>query len=305
MKKTNTDKIKKARLQFIGMILFLPFMFVMANLILPELPSSPMLRDSFWAHKIDAQPQYDIVFVGDSRIYRGIDPQTFDSTLGNKVRSFNYGFSSAGLDSFLLGHASQVLDPKGSKTMLIGISVNSFLPESLGNGHLHSLLSWNRKDVWIKKNLYPDLNCFDPYSFSDIYKHFKKEAYREHYHLTSGFAASDRVPPDSNSALPAYEKQLERQEYLHEAEGRFMAYLDILKTQGIRVMVLRMPTSKDMRKLEDEKLGKQFEQLQRRLEERGVLWLEVPGTFESYDGSHLNSISAKRFSMGLAAFLKS
>ncbi len=295
-------KIKQSKRQIAGILMTVPLVLLVLGVILPDLPSSPMLRDSFWAHKIDPDQRYDIVFTGDSRIYRGIDPAVVDSMLGSK--SFNYGFSSAGLDSFLLGKAVKLLDPAGKRVLVIGISVNSFTQGSLRNSHLKSLLEWNSRDVWIRKHVYPSLTYFDPYAVSDIYKLSRGERYVERYHVSNGYAASYKIPLDSGSAIPAYADQFRHEMYSEEAQKKCIDYISRLVAQDICVVAVRVPVAEEMRMLEDEFAGKSFEQFRKELEKAGAYCPTIGGSFVSYDGSHLTEVSAREFSRQLAQQIK-
>jgi hypothetical protein len=298
------EKIRKARHQIAGVIIVAPVMILLFKLILPVLPSSPMKRDSFWAHKVTAKPVYDVVVVGDSRIYRGIDPQVVEAASGNTLRCFNFGFSSAGLDSFLLTQAKGLLDPNGAKILLIGISGNSFLNSSLQNEHLKSILNWNSKDIWIKRNIYPGMSFFDAYSVADLYMINKGERYFEDYHLESGFAASLKDRVDSGSALPSYREEFLREKYSIEAEEQFINNLLRLKAEGIEIVVTRLPVASALKKLEDESTGYSMDRLKQKLVSIGIDWIEPGGeTYISYDGSHLTGASAKIFSEEIASGL--
>ena len=166
MKQAN--QIIKARKALIALLISVPlFVFLLGN-ILPEQPSSPMLNDRFWADKIAGGKQYDIVAVGDSRIYRGINPDIISEKLGASV--FNFGFSSAGLDSILITDAVKLLKPDGLKILLIGVTPSSFTDEALRNEHFQTLKRINSKDLWIRQNLYQYLTFFNPYSLSDLKK---------------------------------------------------------------------------------------------------------------------------------------
>jgi len=302
MKSSMKNSIAKS--QILGLILICPVLICALKLVLPELPASPFLRESFWAHKVDAKAEYDMVFVGDSRVYRGIDPEVFERGLYPVVKCFNFGFSSAGLDSFLLGHASRLLNPNGRKILVIGVSVNSFLPSSLENEHLRSVLKWNKKDIWIKKNLYPHLTYFDSYTPSDIYKIERGEKYFEQYHLNTGYAASQKVPMDSTSALSAYIAHFSRQNNEMRVGAEFLGYIKRLKEVGIKIIFVRIPTSHAMRVLEDRYGLVTIHQFQHEMNKLGLKWVEFAGrSYESYDGSHLDESSAWRFSIELAEMI--
>jgi hypothetical protein len=292
---------KRAKMQLTGIVIATCLLLPLFDMLLPDLPSSSMMRESFWAHKIDAKPVYDVIFVGDSRIYRGIDPEVFEKECKTGLKAFNYGFSSAGLDTFLLGRAARLLDASGKKVLVIGVSANAFLPESIRNNHIRSLLEWNQKDVWIKKHLYPYLQCFDPYHpISTLFKMRKGERYDEDYHIKSGFAASNKTPLDSGSALEAYRLKFEQQQYDTIAGENFIRYVEQLRTNGVKVILVRVPCTFAMKQLEDKYTHGQFNVLREKLSLRGFTWIEPAGDYTSYDGSHLDSRSAELLSGELA-----
>lgn len=293
MKKAEYNHMAKQKIT--GLVVAVVILLAACAFLAPRLPSSPMLRDSFWAHKIDPGKQYDIVLVGDSRVYRGLDPEVIESRLNGSLSCFNYGFSSAGLDSFLLNHAAALLNPGG--VMVIGLSANSFTEESARNEHLHSLLKWNNKDVWIRKHLYPMLSIFDAYRISDFANMVKKEGYYEDYHLKYGFAASYKVPLDSSSALSAYKRQFSATQYSPVVEKNFLVAVLDLQMRGIKVAAFRMPTSAGMCDLENQWLAGRLDKLEKKLRAMGVIILDPgPGSYRSYDGSHLEKESAERLS---------
>jgi hypothetical protein len=108
--------LKQAKLLLILMVILVPVLVWIMGQLLPEPPASTILNESFWAHKIDNRGRYDMVITGDSRVYRGIDPGIISQKMD--LSSFNYGFSSAGLDSLLINNAILLLDPNGKKILL-------------------------------------------------------------------------------------------------------------------------------------------------------------------------------------------
>ena len=134
----------RAKKQAISFILMLPVLFVLLYFALLKLnTSNNMLKESFWAHKVTADSIYDIVAVGDSRVYRGVDPEAIETQCfklkGTKIQALNFGFSSAGLEPYILEKAKALLKYGGKRVMLIGVSPNSFIESSQKNGHLKKI----------------------------------------------------------------------------------------------------------------------------------------------------------------------
>lgn len=280
-----------------------PALFLFAFL-LPDLPSSSMLKDSFWAHKVSQKQVYDVVFTGDSRVYRGIDPDVITEKFPD-IQAFNYGFSSAGLDSTLIHSAVSLLDSSGLQILVIAWSPNSFLSSSLKNEHLCLWQNKDEKDLFIKKELYPLLSVFNAYAISDLYKSLKDEAYFETFFSYSGFVSSDKIPSDPSAALEAYRNQFGHEIYSDEAVQTFITKLIYYKNQGVRIFVFRAPVSAEMRMLEDEYFSDKASNFEKALKEAGISYTDF-GTkgYSSYDGSHLKPASAKQLSMQMRDLIK-
>ncbi|MFM6983892.1 MAG: hypothetical protein ACKOXF_07150, partial [Chitinophagaceae bacterium] len=245
----------KAGKTLLSLLWVLPVLLIATIFILPPLPSSPMKRDSFWAHKVNSVDCFDIVYTGDSRVYRGVDPNVIHELTGFK--GFNFAFSSADADSLLLSQAASRLSAKGKRILVIGVSVNSFLSRTPNesNAHLKSLIQIPAKDRWIRTNWYPHLSMFDSRAVSDLYKYLKHEHYDEQYHLTTGFAASDKTPSDTTEALPLYKNEFSQFVFSESKLKAFDRCINELKAQGIHVVLVRMPVTHAMQVLEDSKGG--------------------------------------------------
>ena len=264
-----------------------------------------MLKESFWAHKVTADSIFDIVAVGDSRVYRGIDPKEIEAQYfklnGSKIEAFNFGFSSAGLDPYILEQSCRLLNSKGKRILIIGISPNSFIESSQENGHLRKVESQNAKDLWIKKNIYPELYALRRYAISDFVKYKHKEFYLEKFNLNSGFVGSSKLPYDSTAAINQYSKQLKANKIDTSAVRVFLETLQKLKSEGIRVVAIRIPTTERMRVLEDKLTDNFCYKLFNIIEAEGIECIKVhDSNIHSYDASHLDEKSAKLLSLKIA-----
>lgn len=263
-----------------------------------------MKRDSFWANKVNSVDCFDIIYTGDSRVYRGIDPKFVEELTGFK--GFNFAFSSADVDSLLLHQAASRLSAKGRRILVIGVSVNSFLSRTPkeSNAHLKSLIQIPAKDRWIRTHWYPNLSVFDARAVSDLYKYLKREHYDEQYHLTTGFAASDKTPSDTTEALPLYKNEFSRYSFSESKLQAFDRCINELKAQGIQIVLVRMPVTHAMQVLEDSK-GELLKQYLYDAEYGDQHVFDGWGTYNTFDGSHLNRESALRFSKDLGVYLYS
>ena len=285
-------KIKNSQWAIVITIALTPLMLYLMGLCLPKLPYSQMSMDAFWAKKIANPKKYDIIFIGDSRIYRGINTSIVSEI--TKASVLNYGFSAAGLDSILIYEAIKQLDVNGKKIVVFGISPSAFTNEAIKNEHFHSLKKINNKDLWIRKNVYPKLTYFDAYSLAEIKKYFNKEAYSQ-ICRADGFIESNKSPADSNAAISAYEDYFKRCVISDLQQQKFISLLQILQTKGIKCYAFRVPTALSMTVLENNVFDNRL--LKLKINQTGAHWFSIPQDgFKSYDGSHLNGASANKLS---------
>lgn len=286
------NKIKNSQWAIILSIVLTPVILYVMGLSLPNLPYSQLSMDAFWANKIANQKKYDMVFIGDSRIYRGINPSIVSERTNASV--LNFGFSAAGLDSILIEEGLKYLDPDGKKIVVFGISPSAFTNEAIKNEHFHSLKKINNKDLWIRKNLYPKLTFFDAYSLAEIKKYLNKEAYSQ-ICRADGFIESNKSPSDSNAALSAYEDYFKHNAISDRHQQKFIDYVKFLQKKGIKCFAFRVPTALTMTNLENSIYDNQS--FINKMTEAGIHWISVPQFgFNSYDGSHLTSACANKLS---------
>jgi hypothetical protein len=58
----------------------------------------------YWVVKTHIQKNYDIILLGDSRVYRGISPSTMEQSMQG-VRILNFGYSGGGLNQYMYEEA--------------------------------------------------------------------------------------------------------------------------------------------------------------------------------------------------------
>jgi hypothetical protein len=120
----------------------------------------PMLREK-WDHWREHKDDYDTVFIGTSRTYRGVSPAIFDemtAAAGVPTHSFNYG-----IDAMLPPEDAYVADyvlrnpPKNLKWVFLelGVFVDDFEdrdPDSVRSRHWHD---WRRTSLCVQATLWP------------------------------------------------------------------------------------------------------------------------------------------------------
>jgi hypothetical protein len=90
-------------------------------------------ENRFWVVKTHIQKNFDIVLLGDSRVYRGISPFTMEQILTG-FRIFNFGYSSGGLNKYMYEEANKKIDQNSCvKSIVFGISPNSLTSSTAQN----------------------------------------------------------------------------------------------------------------------------------------------------------------------------
>ena len=276
-------------------------MLVAAAAIRHAQPASPLSGSKFWAQKAAASAVYDVVLAGDSRVYRGLSPETIEnSTRG--LRCLNFGFSSAGLTEEYLQAATAKFDPTAEKKVLVvGITAWSFTEDAAKNEHWRSAkaLAWAPRTFG---NLLRDArHLFDPVLKTDIeslqlaLQGRPAGASQETYHL-NGWVETNSALIQPLQALASYRTSLAQYKPSHERMESAMACLREIRARGVDIIAFRPPTTSEMDALEDE-ASFDADQCAEQIRALGGIWIDIPRTgWTSYDGSHLTGDESRRLS---------
>lgn len=242
--------------------------------------------------------------VGDSRIYRGLDPGAFEQRLGG--RCLNFGFSSAGFSRAYLDAIEQAIDPKAPRAIVvIGVTPWALTPASLQRNGFTDAVEQRRQTPWPVAWLQLTeraRTAFDRYPLEQLWAarethRAKAQAYAQVFHL-NGWVESDYHPRDPERGLAIAAE-------VHAHDNRVSpAVLDQLeqriatwRARGWIVVGFRPPTPPAVVRLTDELSGFDEAQVAARFQRAGAIWIPVsPDRFATYDGSHLVGTEAKRLS---------
>ncbi len=269
--------------------------------LLKKVPASLIpMQESFWEEKAKTTQRYDVVIIGDSRVYRGVAPMAF---AGSDSRVLNFGFSSGGMTGPLLEAGASKLDPCGKRIILLGVSPHSLTSEAGKNEHFKGCATAPDK-----------LFQFSPF----VQFYFSKEGTDLALKVLEGKIDGKRgyfqtpheggwIESYKNPSLPEHGvdkfREIFRQSKIDEQiVAGLMQQISEWKTQGIRVFGFRPPTNEDMERVENEHSGFDEAAFIGRLNESGGTWINLPDrfAFDVYDGSHLTGESAKQLSKQLA-----
>ncbi|HRR41385.1 MAG TPA: hypothetical protein P5244_09155 [Syntrophales bacterium] len=255
----------------------------------------------FWTWKTHSKDIYDVVVLGDSRVYRGISPESMRKVLTG-YRILNMGYSSGSLSPMMLAEAEKRLDRSGKRIIVLGVTPYALTPKAAKDEHY--LQEKNRAAAEIIENMYlaPLLRHFDPTTPVKLATGFKRsptESKEEFYE--SGWVATWRDQSNPTEALTSYEHAF--------AENRVSTNIIdnvILQTgkwtyDGIHVFAFRLPATLEMIQLENRKSGFDEKIFRERFEKAGGCWITVnQKEYRSYDGSHMEKDSAQSLSQFIA-----
>jgi len=262
------------------------------------------LGDRFWAKKTFAPSDYDIVLMGDSRVYRGLSPNVMEVELpGKKV--FNVGFSNGGLNPTMFKMAENKLAKnRNPKVIVLGVSPNCITSYTQQNEQYLQEKNRPREDVFERLYLNGILYRFSSTTPEAIKEKLRKEPttsfYLNEYHL-NGYVESEKFPVDTMEAIPSYVDDFTNFKVEERYVNSLMEQVKEWSSREIIVVGFRPPVSQPMHELEDT-LGLYNEaELAARFQTSGGHWINFDhARYKTYDGSHLNKESAVKLSRDLA-----
>jgi hypothetical protein len=293
----------------IGLVLVFAALFiVLFGISFPKNPQK-YIRSQFFLQKTFAPAKYNLVVMGDSRIYRGVSPRAMEEKLTG-WRVLNLGYSNGGLNPLMFTVAqSKLVQPKLAKrneprAILIGITAFTLTPVSLENKH-YLENRWMKREERIELLYFGGmLNWFSPVTPGLLRDHFTgkipEQVYTNHYEY-GGWVASNKFPPDTLEAFEPYRISFERRKVMPEIIDELMAQVAVWSKQGIAVYGFRPPIPQAMIALADTLAGYNQPEIVQGFEAAGGIWIDVnPQLYPTYDGSHLRPEAAVNLSNFIA-----
>jgi hypothetical protein len=262
---------------------------------------------TFWINKTFASSIYDFVLLGDSRTYRGIDPQSI-SKLNNNVKVLNFGYSSAGFSNEYIDAGVNKLSAQGKKVVVFCFTPFSLTSVASKNEHF-LMESARKKEEVIEAKYFSDLMYF----FRPVNPQFYFQArYLEdgntktdslYYHQEpneNGWVASWKLKRVFAQTVESYKKEFENNLPQQKAAILIIEKVKSLKAKGFTVIGLRLPVQNDLFLLEESIAGSLFKSLESQFVSYGGVWLDLPLVSDAtYDASHLDKNGAIAFSTSI------
>lgn len=279
---------------------------------LPRSEDETFADRQFWINKTFAPCESDVVLIGDSRTYRGIDPTTISNEIGGK-KVFNFGYSSGGFSLKFINAAIEKLNPKGSRVVVFCITPNSLTKKACKNEQYE--LEFNRKkEEILEAKYFSELAYFFRPTNLQYYlqKRYLVEAFKEkdslYYHqqrYDNGWVASWKLKHEFNEAILSYKKEYENNLPELKSVNTILSKVKELKKLGYVVIGLRIPVQKDLFLLEKSVSSDLFDRLKNGFKRENANWIDVePISNSTYDASHLHKWGAIALSKFLGKEMK-
>ena len=229
-----------------------------------------------------------VLIVGDSRAMRGLLSEELEALVGTSV--YNFAFSAGTYQSAYLSRVESLLQFKG-QVLVMGVSPWVFCKPSQDNLFQRvdklnaidrALLGW----IWTA-----------PYPFRDKIGEYTFECRAGGSLLSPVLVHPPLTWPDRRSA-----KSLQAQEaYVVET----LSWISKQVKKGVRVIVLRVPTSDQFEQEDVQLLEGRLQNLWARIDATGAEVILPPTRgWETMDGEHLSPASAQRLTEFIAARIK-
>ncbi|HOO83534.1 MAG TPA: hypothetical protein PLS94_03140 [Prolixibacteraceae bacterium] len=266
------------------------------------------LSEYFWSRKTLSKQKYNMVIMGDSRVYRGVSPQIMQKHLP-QLKILNFGYSNGGLNPTMFNAAEQKLaTTSSSKIIVMGITANSISAYTEKNLQYTQELTRPREEVIERLYFSPIKYWFSPVT-PQILKTWLFEPppvsyYINEYHL-NGYVRSEKFPVDTMEAIPSYVKDFTNYKVDGEKLEALYKQVSEWNKKGIVVVGFRPPISYPMCMLEDTMGLYNEAEIEANMNKAGAHWLKLDCTrFKTYDGSHLDEYSAVQLSDTLAKYVQ-
>jgi hypothetical protein len=308
---------------FISLVLFFPFLALAVALKPRPVPvvvlpiSADQARqggaagERFWVLKTHGKARFDMILMGDSRVYRGLSPEAMETILSN-YRIFNFGYSGGGLDPMMYAAAERRLDPRSDhKSIVFGVTPLALTPYAAKNEHY--LQELNRPSDYVFLRLYwlplvHALEALDIRSIPNVFTGDSKArmqvGYYQEFH-DDGWIASWSIPEDPYRTLSSFRDIFSQTPVSQKLVQELMEQTRLWTADGIKVYGFRIPSSQVMVTLEDQMSGFDETVFIEQFKSAGGIWYSIPlEPYHSFDGSHLTKQAAQQLSVDLAKLIQ-
>ena len=292
-------KIKIFSSLLIALILCVSFTFIK-----PTLAFNEYEKETFWINKTYPNFNYNTLLLGDSRVYRGLNPIYFSDEKSPANLALNAAYSSAGFSEDYINYFIKASKRK-IKIILFGIAPNEFTEGACSNDHFREYRDNTATDIFIKKMIYPYFNSLNVYSFKKLYDcNLNREKMLVEVFNDAGFVSSSMNRIDSSYANQSYINNFTKEKISEKRISNFLNLIKNLSYKGIMCIAVEMPIARQLKLIEDSLSGYNRLDMKEKFKSNGGIWIEnineANDEFVTFDGSHLAAASANKFSEKLS-----
>ena len=300
----NSEKrVLLALLSAIAVIIPLGVVNIVIHLDTASGRDGTIAMQKFFNRKVAPSQKYDMVFLGDSRVLTGINPEFFERKLN--CTAFNAAFTGGGINGEILRHAAEKLlsgNTRAPRSVIIGMTAMSMGESSRRNKSFNQIKSElaAQGDGFFSDYIRIPFQKIRSKHFKNLFKNEKPATVPYDNGYLERFAVVKKKAQERS--IQTYRISFHKYKFSQENLRELIGYVRMWKKENVTVFVFRPPVNPAMDALENE-FGKcDFALIQRIVEESGGVWLEVDKreTYNSYDSSHLASDEAIRLSEDLS-----
>ena len=274
-------------------------------LALRPLTSDGVPENRFWQQKLRYETGVDLVAAGDSRVLYDVCPSELT---GAKVRKAkNFGFKSAPLNETYLSAAVKQLAPDGERILLVGVTPMAFTPASVQSNGFEQSLEDQESYLFEPPAFWSNLeNRLTPLSLAELSMIVRRRrSPKLETFSADGWVACKTRKLNESYAIPFYRVRFQENEVNSDEIANLLDRVRSLKSEGVKVFGFQPPVPDEMKVVENEGSGFSYPDFVSEFREAGGVWIE-PDTSDckTYDGSHLEAESARRFSARLAEHIR-
>ena len=257
----------------------------------------------FWQMKTEWRGVARVVLIGDSQVYRGLNPKIFSDVLATSC--INFGFSSVGFEDRYLNAVEKAVSTREfPPIILIGVTAYSLTPQAAkSNGFIDaenkrttSFFSavWQARFDSIRQALSP-LDT-DLLLSNRPLGRAKADNYIQTYHL-SGWVESDYRLRNISRGFEVARTDYQGGNRIDMQMVRNLAKrVAIWRSRGWLVFAYTPPLSGELESFIARLSGFESNEVAKELSSQGAIWLEKGKELETYDGIHLTAESAHKLS---------
>jgi hypothetical protein len=248
----------------------------------------------FFVRKFMAEPRYDCVIGGDSRMLVGVSPGEMKNTFPD-LRIYNFAFRANAWTPDYVRALHDVLDPASKdKRIVLGISPLGLTPFHAKDNGYQTVKKMHPADRFRIMTMDKELAIFRPFMDAEA-----ENSGITYYYHDDGWVAADR--PVTREKIRKIKEKSRGAFVAPRVVENLMREIRSWTAEGIKVYAFRLPTSLEMETLENEQSRFDEAEFTRQVREAGARWLVIDRSgYKWNDGHHLDIPSSIVFSDRLA-----